>query len=719
MYMNGPVAMPRLRRPEELNGESGPSEDFLELQAHLLTACSFSQQLSKLSSAYESKLAQWRGYVTHRQSTTGFTSQPPYDIQSPTLGCDRQASGDPASVHNLECVPVLVDLDVDYLSQPTELTHQPPIVTSQSSSANSALDEAVAEDKNSISSDSVCDLLPLWRSNAAKKPVSPTHAALAGQVAVVENVQKFTDQSTADTKPDNVVCTFMDRYVINPASIKRICWDILSLLFVIYDILTVPLLVFGFDELELASVMRIATMLFWTLDMFLSFFTAYQSDLGRLEMHWRRTALDYLRTRFVFDLVVVLLDWTLFLGDMSSFASILRLGKTFRITRVLRIFRMMRILKMGSLVARIESYSLSTTLFSFLNVVRLVFLIVVINHFFGCGWYGIGCLDDGPLSWIDELEKTDASMLTRYLIAYQWSLSQFTPSSTEYVPANNLERFYALLMLFTGLVLYSAFLGNVTAIVNHARAEASNKMLQGSMLRNFLTDNDVSGELAHAITLFLKGNRVAMQKTYESEVVLIQQLPRHLREELHYEVYSPVLCKHRIFQVVDDHLRSCLMQICHSAVHEKSLERGIEPFHYSKTGTCMYFPISTTLHYFAGPDEGHLFVATPAIIELGGWTTEAPLWMQWQHRGLLSAHEQCDVVELPSYKFCKVVAHHGLALPALRHYVNVFATRTMQAITDGVNIDDLWGTPSGSSHVRLELTSEFQDIENLLKESSD
>ena len=57
------------------------------------------------------------------------------------------------------------------------------------------------------------------------------------------------------------------------------------------------------------------------------------------------------------------------------------------------------------------------------------------------------------------------------------------------MPVNTSERLYAILVLFIGMVVYSAMLGNVTAIINHARADAFTKLVQSTLLRNFLTEN--------------------------------------------------------------------------------------------------------------------------------------------------------------------------------------------------------------------------------------
>jgi len=340
--------------------------------------------------------------------------------------------------------------------------------------------------------------------------------------------------------------------------------------------------------------------------------------------------------------------------------------------------------------------------------------VMLINHFFACGWYGVGSLQGGDLSgsWIAELEESDASMLTRYLESYQWSLAQFTPSSTDHLPVNNEERFFALLVLFVGLVVYSALLGNATAIINHARSSAFEQMMQSAMMRNFLLDHGVSADLQHSITLFLKDSKASKKQTSESDVVLIKQLPRHLREELHYEVYSPVITAHVLFALTNVSERQAGLHICHSATTQKSLVKGAEPFHYGMKGTSMIFPITGSLDYFVGPENGHLFVSSSVSITPGQWMTEAPLWIQWEHCGLLSAHDNCTTVDLDSYRFRKCIAQRSLAIATFRTYAALFICELSQSVADGYDIDDIWGTPASAP---CKLHRSASELEELLK----
>jgi len=83
------------------------------------------------------------------------------------------------------------------------------------------------------------------------------------------------------------------------------------------------------------------TQIFWNVDIVATFFVGYYNH-GKLVMDPHKIAKRYLSSWFVFDLMVVTLDWVLFIiGQGSeSTAGIFRLGRSFRSLRFMRIFKL-------------------------------------------------------------------------------------------------------------------------------------------------------------------------------------------------------------------------------------------------------------------------------------------------------------------------------------------------------------------------------------------
>lgn len=431
-------------------------------------------------------------------------------------------------------------------------------------------------------------------------------------------------------------------------------------------------------------------------------------DDGSVETRWRNVALKYLKSHFPFDAVICLVDWIMLIGSQTSIIKFARLGKSVRITRIFRLFRMMRLMRMGHMIRAFEDFTVTTLTYSVFQIVKLMTGVMVINHFFACGWYGVGSANELSESWIRELPE-HSSMFDRYLSSYHWSIAQFTPCPTEFAPVSRYERLYAIGMLFVGLVIYSALLGNVTSIVNFVRSDLNAKSREAAMLRSFLTDSQVSTQLAHTVTTFLHGKRRHKKRVLESDATLLNTLPRHLIEEIHYEVHSPLLKFHPLFSFSEVRLRGTLVTVCHSAAREIYFLKGDEPFYYKKPGVSMFFPVVGTFVYSAGADALHWSQKDPTHIGFGQWVTEAPLWMAWEHRGLLAIHDHCSAVDLSSDRFRKSIARHAAAVPPFRRYAVLYVQAVSEAAGNGVEIDDLWGTPCG-----VDCIIPMSEIENFM-----
>merc|ERR1711871_938840 len=116
-----------------------------------------------------------------------------------------------------------------------------------------------------------------------------------------------------------------------------------------------------------------------------------------------------------------------------------------------------------------------------------------------------------------------------------------------------------------------------------------------------------------------------------------------------------------------------MAHLCHSAASIVAREKGEEPFYYRKTSEDMMFLLSGLMEYFSGPDAGHSIVSKGIQLKGGEHLTEAPLWVQWEHKGLLSVSETpCTVLQVSSYKFRKALSKHGPAFQSAGRYASLF-----------------------------------------------
>jgi len=496
----------------------------------------------------------------------------------------------------------------------------------------------------------------------------------------------------------------LSKLVTTPASPKRICWDMLSVVAISYDCLTFPLGAFGYETVPGTGALALATTIFWTLDMIASFLCGFHRSDGYIELRLPPIAKRYLSTWFVLDLIVVGVEWfIIFFTDKPNDAvGASRVGKavrTVRITRMLRMLRLVRIFKLKMVFEHITDVILTTPLVALANILKLLLGLAVVVHVFACGWYWVGTIsiEESDYSWLTILFEQSAHPAYCYLVAYHWSIAQFTPAPNNFHPENWRERLYALLVLYVGLVLFSSLIGSTTALINQSKQHAYEKLRQEEMLRSYFRDNEISLGLWNRISHFFKESRKQHRRLSQVDLPLLKILPRSLQAEMCYEVYTPIVGRHRLFGRLEEQHATVMMLVCMEALVEKAYGKGEEPFLAGQEGRLMLFPIEGSLEYFQGRtssigiDHGE----SERTVERGRWIAEPSLWVFWIHRGLLLCQTSSLVILVENTKLGGVVRNYGSAAAMLREYAVLYWRALHRSSTRGEDIDDLFGLTAG------------------------
>merc|ERR1719215_865150 len=137
----------------------------------------------------------------------------------------------------------------------------------------------------------------------------------------------------------------------------------------------------------------------------------------------------------------------------------------------------------------------------------MIVVLLIINHFSACMWFYFGThvpLQEGELTWLDASGFDGVWGFAQYLVAFHWSLTQFTPASMSVQPANEVERAYAIVVVVFALVGFSYLVGSITGSLARLRALGEEGAKEFWKLRRFLKRNSVSTELSLRIQRYLE-----------------------------------------------------------------------------------------------------------------------------------------------------------------------------------------------------------------------
>jgi len=442
--------------------------------------------------------------------------------------------------------------------------------------------------------------------------------------------------------------------VIRPTSSWRVAWDLISFVLVAYDCVVIPLQVFSPPPTQFSSVALWFTVCFWTLDIPRSFFAGYYSDFV-IELRPEKVVVRYLKTFFVFDFTIIVLDWVLLgfsLGGEEppeSTMGFARLNRIFRILRVVRLLRLFRAVQIANVFMELVDYGASELVKMVAHVVKNVVAILLIAHFISCGWYAISSY--GSSSFVSST-LIDRSIPYKYTTCLHWALAQFTPSTVEVHPENTQERLYAICIVLFGMVIFSSFVSSITASVAQGRQSANELFEEMNTLHRYFDQHKVSLAIAKTVFEFCRNRKIRKRQcVHECDLNLVKILPSDLYTHFRREVYGPKLKQHPFFfalRALDQHT---FLRVCVQAMGERSLLADDVLFGVDTQATHSFLILSGTLHY-ALPAQSVLNID---VVERGAWVSEAAIWLPWKHVGHLIARSDIELFQLDVACFAAVV----------------------------------------------------------------
>ena len=515
-------------------------------------------------------------------------------------------------------------------------------------------------------------------------------------------------------------------WVLSPNSPKRIGWDLTGVLVLLYDLIMIPMYTaFPLAPNTFLDLMTGVTLGFWTLDILACFCVGYYARDGTLVVSLRKIARQYVFTWFPLDVVIVSIDWVIVLALISEeegkSAGLMRAGKMLRALRVLRTLRLLRLAKLRQLLNKLQDQVDSEHISVLLDIVKLLILIIFINHFIACAWYLVGCNPPSKsTSWLevefsshDCEDANDELLLYKYTTSMHWSLTQFTPASMSVQPTNTMERSFAIGVLLFALLVFSSFVASLTGATTSLRKMTGRHSSQLWLLRKFLRQREITLDLQVRINRYINVVLTTTEKSVQySDVHLFNILSGPLHNELRTELNKPRLMVHPFFVNMLDKFEALMRKVCFKVPNSVSLSRGDILFSAGEEGKSMYFLHTGKLDY--------LHHETKEFDHVGAneWFCEVVLWTPWVCQGRARARTESELMELQSDKFREVASEYPKHIPFMRMYGLQFLSQLQELYVEhGHHLTDLDMKISASEKMtdflQLELAADTDDLQTV------
>ena len=378
-------------------------------------------------------------------------------------------------------------------------------------------------------------------------------------------------------------------YVMRPDTPFRRCWDISQAFILLYLAVMVPLRV-GYDVAPkgVAFAVEFFVDCYFYVDIVFNFVTAIESSDGELISDMRLIRRSYLRSWFTIDLLACLpvdlaihiqsgtfvCSWTSCEGkEVSSSASLVR------IIRILRLTRLMKLLRLTRMRRLFERYQNDLFfLLPVLSILRHVFILMFLGHFFGCFFYyfsspdywtegekrlieaGVkyewiadmfggtdtvlhGATEDdciAPFMWRDDQCMSPYGLVDRYIASIYWAFTTMTTVGYGDISASTQgERIFAIVGMIAGGIVFSEIISNMSQVIAQLDSTRAKYKENIEHVQSFIRDNHLPPKTRVALLSFFRRQEV---HSYDSKT-LLQEVPVSLRKEILMHLYADLITK--------------------------------------------------------------------------------------------------------------------------------------------------------------------------------
>jgi hypothetical protein len=360
---------------------------------------------------------------------------------------------------------------------------------------------------------------------------------------------------SSNPPPDNQQDYFNEKAasswgIIHPESFLKVIWDILSMIFIVYQSIMVPFKIsFNFVSPYSLGMFELIQDFYFIADILVSLNSGFYSK-GFIILTRKEIILDYLRLWFWLDVAasfpypLVISPEAYFHLEDSGNIKALNLLRFLKFMRMMRILRLLRIFKLKKLFVHFEDYLMSDTITLILQFSKLLLICLFIAHLGGCFWFYLGYSEfqEYGRSWIINAQIVDADVYVQYIHSlYYYIVTMFQVGYGDITPVTRNEKLFAMFNMLLACGVFAYIIGSIGNVLGSRYDTETNFKRRMMFLNQFLIHKKIDASLRRRIRKYLEHvlENKKDNKIDESEVLSL--LNKNLRDEICLHLNGQIL----------------------------------------------------------------------------------------------------------------------------------------------------------------------------------
>ncbi|MCI4390831.1 hypothetical protein PGIGA_G00127430 [Pangasianodon gigas] len=330
------------------------------------------------------------------------------------------------------------------------------------------------------------------------------------------------------------------KWIIHPYSDFRFYWDFTMLLFMVGNLIIIPVGITFFKEETTTPwiIFNVVSDTFFLMDLVLNFRTGIIiEDNSDIILDPKTIKKKYLKTWFVVDFVSSIpVDYIFLIVEKGIDSEMYKTARALRIVRFTKILSLLRLLRLSRLIRYIHqweeifhmTYDLASAVMRIFNLIAMMLLLC---HWDGCLQFLVPMLQDFPSDcWVSLNKMVNDTWSELYSFAVFKAMSHMLCIGYgRQAPESLSDIWLTMLSMIVGATCYAVFIGHATALIQSLDSSRRQYQEKYKQVEQYMSFHKLPADFRQKIHDYYEHRYQG--KMFDEESIL-EELNEPLREEI-------------------------------------------------------------------------------------------------------------------------------------------------------------------------------------------